>query len=117
MNNNTTISSIEELIEKTEDYGKTSLELFKLHLIDKTSEVISYLISQVVIFFIVVLFILILNIGLSLWIGEILGKTYYGFFALSGFYVVVAVILYASRNKLLKQPSKNSIIVQMQKIK
>ena len=36
MNGNTT-TSIENLIEKAEDYGKTTLELYKLRFIDKTS--------------------------------------------------------------------------------
>ena len=27
------------------------------------------------------------NVGLSLWIGELLGKAYYGFFAVAGFYL------------------------------
>jgi hypothetical protein len=46
-------------------------------------------------FVVVGLFVLFLNIGLSIWLGEILGKTYYGFFVLAGFYAFAAFLIKA----------------------
>ncbi|HKC69772.1 MAG TPA: hypothetical protein VKG26_16150 [Bacteroidia bacterium] len=116
MNNNVT-TSIETLIERAEDYSKTTVELFKLKVIDKTSEIVSSLVSQLIIFAVVALFVFIVNIGLSLWVGEMLGKPYYGFFAVAGFYLLVALIVYAGREKWIKTPAKNSIIAQLVKTK
>ncbi|HXU28441.1 MAG TPA: hypothetical protein VN698_14520 [Bacteroidia bacterium] len=116
MNNNVT-TSIEKLIERAEDYGKTTVELFKFKIIDKASEVVSSLVSKLILFVVVALFAFIINIGLSLWIGEILGKPYYGFFVMAAFYLFVAVIVYAGREKWIKNPTKNSIIAQMLKTK
>jgi hypothetical protein len=116
MDNNVT-TSIEKLIERAEDYSKTTAELLKFKLIDKTSDIVSSLVSQLIIFVVVALFAFIINIGLSLWIGEMLGKPYYGFFVVAGFYLLVAIIIYTGREKLLKHPTKNSIIAQMLKTK
>ena len=116
MNNNVT-TSIEKLIERVEDYGKTTAELIKYKVVDKTSDIVSSLASKLIIFAVVALFAFIINIGLSIWIGEMLGKIYYGFFVVAGIYLLVILIIYASHEKLIKIPTKNSIISQMLKNK
>ena len=108
---------IETLFEKAENFSKTTLELFKLNVIDKTSEVASTLAVQLVLFMVVALFTLIINIGIALWVGEMLGKTYYGFFAIGTFYFLIIIILYAFRNSWIKYPISNSIISQILKEK
>jgi hypothetical protein len=37
---------------------------------------------------------LFLNLGVALWLGEILGKQFYGFFVVAGFYIVLGLILH-----------------------
>jgi hypothetical protein len=104
---------IEELIEKVEQYGKTTIELLKLKTLDKSSDVISNLISWLIVLTFAVLFFLILNIGLALWLGELLGKSYYGFFVISGFYALLALVFGIFRKQLIKNPVNNSIIEQV----
>ncbi len=100
------------LFEKSEQYLKTSAELYKLKAIDKSADVISTFTARVSIVLFITLFFLILNIGVSLWIGEALGKSYYGFFIVSGFYALGAGVLYLFRDRWIKTPVKNSIITQ-----
>jgi hypothetical protein len=104
---------IDSLLEKGEQYGKTTIELLKLKTLDKSSDVASNLISWLIVFVFAVLFFLILNIGVALWIGELLGKSYYGFFAVSGFYALLALIFGIFRKQLVKNPLQNSIIEQV----
>ncbi len=106
-------SSIDALIEKGEQYGKTTLELLKLKTLDKSSDVISNLVSWLIVFVFAVLFFLILNIGVALWLGGLMGKSYYGFFAVSGFYGLLALIFGIFRKQLVKKPLNNSIIEQV----
>lgn len=104
---------IESLIEKGEQYGKTTIELLKLKTIDKSADVVSTLVSWAIVIVFAVLFFLILNIGVALWIGELLGKSYYGFFAVSGFYALLAIVFGIFRKQLVKQPVNNSIVEQV----
>ena len=104
---------IENLIEKGEQYGKTTLELLKLKTLDKSADVISNLVSWLIVVIFAVLFFLILNIGIALWIGELLGKTYYGFFVVAGFYALLALIFGIFRKQIVKNPVNNSIIEQV----
>lgn len=115
MNDNPT--PIEALFEKAEDYSKTTLELFKLNAIDKTAEIVSSLAVRLAILLAVVLFVLVLNIGVALWIGELLGKTYYGFFVVAGIYAIITILLYVFRNRWIRYPVSNAIITQMLKKK
>jgi phosphoglycerol transferase MdoB-like AlkP superfamily enzyme len=108
---------IEMLFEKSEDYSKTTIELLKLNAIDKSADVISSLAAQLTIFIVAALFTLIINIGIALWIGELVGKSYFGFFIVAGFYALVAILLYAFRNQWIKSPLMNSIIIQLLKHK
>jgi len=66
---------------------------------------------------VVALFVFILSIGLALWIGEILGKTYFGFFVVGGGYAVIAIVLSFFRHQWLKFPISDAIITQIQKQK
>lgn len=104
---------IESLIEKGEQYGKTTLELLKLKTLDKSADVVSNLVSWLIVLIFAVLFFLILNIGVALWIGELLGKSYYGFFAISGFYALLAILFGIFRKQWIKNPVNNSIITQV----
>jgi len=113
MENNTNL--IETLIERVTDYGKTSLELAKLKAVDKTSNVVSSIIPQSVVLFIITSFILFFNLGIALWLGEILGKIYFGFFAVAAFYVVIGIFFRVFLYKWLKKIIGNYIIKQMLK--
>lgn len=105
-------SLIGKLFEKAEHYTCTSVELYKLKAIDKSADVISVLIARLAIIAFIGLFFLILNIGVALWIGEILGKSYYGFFIVSAAYALIGILLYVFSNAWIKVPLRNSIITQ-----
>ena len=105
-------SLIGTLLEKTEHYIKSGAELYKLKAIDKSADMISTLTARLALIVLLTLFFLILSIGIALWIGEILGKSYYGFFVVSGFYSLVGILLYYFRNTLIKTPLRNSIVTQ-----
>jgi hypothetical protein len=101
---------LESLFERTNDYLETRIELAKLKAIRKSSEVASSVASKILLGVVFCFFLMVFNIGLGLWIGELLGKAYWGFFTLAGFYLIVGLIIYAGRDKLLKAPVANSII-------
>ena len=110
-------TAIEALIGKAEDYGKTTIELVRLKAIDKSAEVASFLAVRFVIFMAVALFMLIINIGLALWIGDLLGKSYYGFFVIAGVNAIFASLLYSFRRKWIAAPLTESVISQLMKQK
>ena len=105
------------LLERAEDYGNTTIELFKLNAIDKSADVVSSLVSRLAVIFAVALSLLIINIGLALWLGKMLGDSFYGFFIIGGFYAILAILLHLYRHQWIKNPVSDSIIKQMLKQK
>ena len=78
---------LESLLERAAEYGITSFELLKLKALDKSTDILSSLIPLSVVIILFIIFLLFLNLGLALWFGELLGKTFYGFFIIAAFYL------------------------------
>ena len=91
---------LEMLLEKVEEYVATSVELYKLKAIDKLTDVFASITSRIVIFVVISLSFLLLSLGACFYFGEILGKVYYGFFAVAGFYFVIAIIILLLRSQI-----------------
>ena len=108
---------VEMLVDKVEQYVKTSAELYKLKAIDKGTDVFTSIVSRLVIFAIIALFFLLITLGLCYYLAEILGKTYYGFFAVAGIYIVIGGILFIFRKSWLETPLNDFIVKQVFKEK
>ena len=106
-------ATIEKLIEKAEVYSKTTLELCKCKAINEAANVFSSLAIRLVLLVVAVFISLMVNIGLALLLGEFLGKTYYGFFLIAAFYILVGMVVYLFRKQWIKHPVSNFIISQM----
>ncbi len=107
------INYIEPLIERAEEYGRTSIELIKLKALDKTAAVASTAVSRGAAILFLSMFTVIVNIGIALWLGDVLGKSYYGFFCVAAFYGILGSILYFFMHNWIKKQVSDSIISQM----
>jgi cytochrome c biogenesis protein CcdA len=106
-------SYLEPLFERAEEYGKTSYELIKLRTLEKTSKILSAIISRGIVVLILAIFIVFANIGLALWLGDLLGKNYYGFLCVAGLYGIVWGVLHFFLHNQIKRKINNSLITQM----
>ena len=73
------------LFESAGDYLQTKVDLLKLKTVDKSSDVISTVVSSIVITLVITFGIFILNIGISIWLGAVLGKYGMVFLSLEAF--------------------------------
>jgi hypothetical protein len=94
---------LELLLERATDYGKTSVELVKLKAIDKAADLVSSVIPLSVFILLISIFLLFLNLGIAFWLGEILGKVFYGFFIVAAFYIITGLIIRVFLNKWIKR--------------
>jgi len=106
-------TTIEMLFERAQDYTRTTVELTKLNVIDKSADVLSSLLSRLTVLIVVAMFALLVNIGLSIWIGELLGKTYYGYFVVGSVYFILAILINSFKDQWIKLPVSNFIITKM----
>ena len=103
-------TNLESLFEKAEAYSIRSLELVKLKSVERISEVASWVTSRLGVVITISLFAFSLNIGIALWLGELLGKIYYGFFIVAAFYLLVGLVLHLFLHQWIKKPLGDLII-------
>lgn len=103
---------IEPLLEKAEAYSRTSFELLRLKALAKTADVTSSLFSRALFILLAAIFAFTINIAVALWIGDLLGKAYYGFFIVAGFYALVSIFMLIIHSSI-KKSVHNTIIKQL----
>lgn len=113
MENKTTM--IETLLKKIGEYGKASYKLEKLKAIDKTSDMLSSQLAHAVVVVLFLTFMLFLNLGLAIWLGQILGEVYFGLFAIAGFYGLTGFLIHLFMHKWLKKVFGDMFIKQVLK--
>jgi hypothetical protein len=105
-------SQIENLFEKAENYSRTTYDLTKLRALETTTVVVASLVSRLSVIIMISLFLLTVNIGIALWLGELLSKAYYGFFIVAAFYLLAGAVLHLFLHKWIKKPITDLIIIQ-----
>jgi len=110
MSKQPTVTLMESLFGKSKEYVDNRLELFKLKMVDKTSSVVSSIIAGLALFIVFFIFFVILNIGIALLIGDLVGKAYLGFLILAAIYGIVGLVLFLRRDKIVKTPVTGMII-------
>jgi hypothetical protein len=100
----------ETLFERAADYGKTSFDLAKLQAVKETTDVVSTWIPHAIVLVFVSTCILLFNLGLALWIGELLENIYYGFFIVAGAYGIIALVLHFIFHKWIKKYVRECLI-------
>lgn len=101
---------IDELLNKATEYGKAELELAKLKALDKVSDIASGSVPSLIVIISVSVFMLFLNLGIAVWVGGLLENLFLGFFAVSAFYGLIALIMHLFMRKWLKTKVGDSII-------
>lgn len=108
---NTILESIWELAE---DYVNATFELSKLTSIQLASVLVASLISRVVFVLVLSVMLITMNIGVALYLGELLGELYYGFFIVGGFYIIALIVIYFFLFDWIKEAVSTSIIKEIQ---
>ena len=105
-----TKTPVEVLLDQVGIYAKTSLKLFRFKATDKVAGLFSDIVSGTVFGVILILIFVNLNIGIALLVGDLIGKMYWGFLSISGFYICLGLLIYLFRDRWIKQPVSNLII-------
>src|SRR5215472_1312121 len=93
-------TDIDVLLSDTGDFIETKAMLWKLKTIESLADVSGELVSDLALIGLASFVVILISIGVALWIGYLLGKSYLGFFIVGGFYALVALIVFARRRQV-----------------
>ena len=103
-------SKIEEISDSLKQYLQLNYEIIKLEATERTSVISSVLVSSLVIGVTMFLFVLALSIGAGFYLSTLFGQLYLGFAIIAGFYLLLALVLFVFRKKLIENPFRDKII-------
>ena len=101
-----------ELYQKAENYAKSSLKLVCLQTVKKSSELFAALGFGFILVVVVCFFFVLINFGVSLWVGQKLNDLALGFCLVASFYFVLAILLIVFKKTIMNKYFKNWIINQ-----
>ena len=108
----TPTKEIEELFEKVDAYGKTTFELAKLKSLEVATVVVTSLVARLAVAIPVFMFLIVANIGIAIYLGELLGSLYTGYFIVALFNAVFAVLLHLFIYPLIRKSLSEVMIKQ-----
>ena len=101
---------LEDLIDSLKQYLMLNIEILKLEAINHVSRIGSSLVGLLVVGIFAFLFVFILSLGVGFYLSALLGDTYIGFVIVAGFYLILTIILFAGRKKIIEKPLRDKII-------
>ena len=107
----------ETILTDAAEYVETKTKLWKLKMVEKIAETYGVIVSKLIFFYVMAVFVLLLSVGLALWLGELLGKNYYGFFIMGGVFLIAGLILSGVSKGAIEIPSSNSLVKHLLKKK
>jgi high-affinity Fe2+/Pb2+ permease len=103
----------EELAENIKEYVNARIESVKLNAAEKSSAVIANVIAGLVVATVFFFFIVFAGMSLSFLLGEWIGKTWAGFLIVAGLYLLIGIVVWAARGKIIRLPVMNALIKQL----
>ncbi|HRN78785.1 MAG TPA: phage holin family protein [Ferruginibacter sp.] len=103
---------LNELFDHLTAYVEATVELNKMKAASKAASIGSTLIHKSIGVIMLSMVFLLLSVGAAFLVGEWLGKVYYGFFAMGGLYLIIAIIFLRS-NKKMESKLTDTLIKEM----
>lgn len=101
---------LESITQDVKEISQIELELLKVKIVKLISLKYSEILSALIIHIISGIAFFLLTITLALYLGDVLGKMYLGFAAITFLYFVIIVLLVLFKKYLLKRPIRNAFI-------
>jgi hypothetical protein len=101
---------IERLVNDIKEYINLRYELIKLEMTERTSMIGASLISLLLVVISILFFLFFVSVGLSFYLSELIGDKYSGFLIVAAAYLVLGLLFFFGRKKLIEEPFRNKII-------
>lgn len=111
------VSGIEEMAGQVKNYIQNGVDRIKLKTAEKTSLVIANIIAVTIVTVVLLLFLVFVSIAgayaLSAWIG----RPWAGFLIVGIIYLLIGIIVWKGRERMIRVPVMNNILEQLFKNK
>jgi hypothetical protein len=110
LKNMTELNKIGELSDSLKRYFILNIEIIKLEATRHLSNIGPKFITSIIVGVFLFMFVISLNIGAGLYLSTLFNDLYTGFAIVSGFNLLIAVVLLIGRKKIIENPFRDKII-------
>jgi hypothetical protein len=103
-------SKMDKLIGHVIECAETRFDLVAIDIQDKVSEILASMASIALVAMLLGFVVLLVSIGAAMYLSEYFESAFIGFILLAAFYLVVAVIVWVARARLVKLPVINAVL-------
>jgi hypothetical protein len=103
----------EELTGHVKEYINTKIEIAKLDIAEKGSRIISNMVAGIIVAILFVFVLVFASFAGAYALSEWIGNTYAGFLIVAGIYLLIGVVVWVTRTRILQIPIMNAIIRQL----
>jgi len=106
-------AKIEELTDTIKEYADTRIESAKLDVAEKLSSILANLLAGILITTVFLFALIFAGIALGFVLGAWMGKMWAGFLVVSGLYLLIGIVVWTAREKIIRLPVMNALIKQL----
>ena len=106
-------TKVEELADNLKEYVNTRIDAVKLNAAERSSSIIANIVAGLIVLAVFMLFFLFCSIALAFGLGEWIGKTWAGFLIVAGLYLIIGIVVWTARVKIIQLPVMNALIKQL----
>ena len=106
-------TQLQHLAEEVKEYVNVRISIVKLNVAETTSSILANATAAIIAAVIFLFFLFFASTGLALLLSSVIGNSYAGFLIVAGVYLVLGLIIWYTRGKLIRIPIVNALIKQM----
>ncbi len=106
-------AQLQHLVDEVKSYVNVRIDLVKVNLAETASKIIADTAATIISGLIFLFFLFFASTGLALFLSSVIGNAYSGFLIVAGIYLILGLVIWFSREKLIRMPVMNAIIRQL----
>ncbi len=108
-----TFARTEELAAHVKEFVNNRIAAAKLSIAEKTSKLAAKIIAIIIVSLVFFLFLIFASTALAYSLSKLTGELYWGFLIVSGIYFLLLVLIWKTKERLLRIPIMNAILHQL----
>lgn len=106
-------SKVEELVDNVKEYVNNRIDQVKLSTAEKTSAVLANILAGIIVAVVFLFFFIFGSMALAFGLGAWIGKIWAGFAIVAGFHLLIGIIVWSARGRLIRLPIMNALLRQL----
>lgn len=108
-----TFAKVEEMADHVKEYVNNHISAVKLGVAEKTSALLANIIAVTIALLVFVMFVIFSSVAVAFAFAKLTGEYYWGFLIVAGIYLLIGILVWSLKERILRMPIMNVILQQL----